>query len=222
MRPLLLILQAVVLLLPLAAQRTASRRVIVISVDGLDQRYLDDADRLGLRIPNIRRLMKEGQWSRGVVGVVPTVTWPTHTTMISGVEPVVHGIRGNRRPPAEGGEYYWSASLLKVRTLLDAMKAAGRTTAAITWPVTVDAPVTYNLPEYFRKRRGGDMDTQSIESKCVPPDLVKRIATMFPAFPQQWMEDRTRVMAALYLLKTVRPDLTLLHLVDLDSEQHEN
>ncbi len=211
----LALLSAVV---PVGAQ---PRRVLVVSVDGLDQRYLDDADRLGLRIPNIRRVLKEGQWSRGVIGQAPTVTWPSHTTLISGVGPDVHGILGNRRPKSEGGQYYWSASLLHARTLLDAVKAAGRTSATITWPVTVDAPVTWNLPEYFQRRRGGDMDVRSIESKCVPADLVKNIAAVYPAFPREWMEDRSRTMAALYLLKTAQPDLILLHLVDLDSEAHQ-
>ncbi|MGC4051303.1 MAG: ectonucleotide pyrophosphatase/phosphodiesterase [Paludibaculum sp.] len=204
----------------MAAQ--APRRVLVVSVDGLDQRYLDEADRLGLRIPNLRRLMKEGQWAHGVIGQAPTVTWPSHTTLISGVGPEVHGIKGNRRPKSEGGEYYWSASLLRAHTLLDALKTAGRTSATITWPVTVDAPVTWNLPEYFLRRRGGDMDVRSIESKSVPADLVNRISAMYPAFPREWMEDRNRTMAALYLLKAVQPDLILLHLVDLDSEAHQS
>lgn len=199
-----------------------THRLLVVSVDGLDQRYLADCDRLGLKIPHLRRLMKEGQWSQGVVGVVPTITWPSHTTILSGVDPRVHGILGNRRPRTEGGDYYWSASLLKAGTLLDAMKAAGRTTAAVTWPVTVDAPLTYNLPEYFQRRRGGDMDTRSIESKSVPADLVTRIAAIYPAFPQEWMEDRTRTLAVLFLLKTAQPDLILVHLVDLDSEAHDN
>ncbi|MEJ7609442.1 MAG: alkaline phosphatase family protein, partial [Bryobacteraceae bacterium] len=160
----------------------AQRPVLVLSVDGLDARYLNDCDRLGLKIPHLRKLMKEGQWAQGVMGVVPTVTWPSHTTLISGVTPGVHGILGNRRPREEGGDYYWSAKLLKVKTLLDAATQAGRKTAAITWPVTVDAPVTYNLPEFFAKRRGGEMDLPSIASRAVPADLVSQVAAMFPSF----------------------------------------
>jgi arylsulfatase A-like enzyme len=205
-----------------AAAAFARQPLLVISVDGLDQRYLADADAMKLKIPNLRRLMREGQWSRGVVGVVPTITWPSHTTMITGVDPERHGIRGNRRPASEGGDYYWSAKLLKARTLLDAAREAGLKTATITWPVTVDAPVDYNLPEYFQRRRGGSMDLRSIGSKSTPADLVERIAGMFPSFAQEWMDDRTRTQAVVYLLKTVRPDLILLHLVDLDSEQHDN
>lgn len=199
-----------------------ARPVLVISVDGLDHRYLADADKLGLKIPNLRRLIREGQWAQGIIGVVPTVTWPSHTSMISGTTPAEHGILSNRRPPEEGGDYYWNVNLLKSRTLLDALQAAGRTSATITWPVTVDAPVTYNLPEYFKKRRGGAMDLPSISSKSKPADLVQKIAAEFPSFAQEWMDDRTRALATLYLLKSARPDLILVHFVDLDSEAHDN
>ena len=75
--------------------------LLVISIDGLDYRYLRDADQLGLKIPNLRRVMAQGEVADGVVGVFPTVTWPSHTTLITGVAPRVHGIRGNRRPRAD-------------------------------------------------------------------------------------------------------------------------
>ncbi|HWB98168.1 MAG TPA: alkaline phosphatase family protein, partial [Bryobacteraceae bacterium] len=126
------------------------------------------------------------------------------------------------RPKTEGGEYYWSVSLLRAPTLLDAAHQAGRKTAAITWPVTVDAPLDWNLPEYFHRRRGGSMDLASIESRSKPKDLVARITAEFPSFPQEWMDDRTRTQAVVYLLRHEHPDLLLVHLVDLDSEEHDN
>ncbi|RDJ93757.1 hypothetical protein B4Q13_19700, partial [Lacticaseibacillus rhamnosus] len=78
---------------------SAKQPLVVVSVDGLDNRYLANADQMGLKIPNLRKLMREGQVSGGVIGVVPTVTWPSHTTMITGVDPVKHGILANWRPP---------------------------------------------------------------------------------------------------------------------------
>ena len=204
----------------LAASAALARQpLVVISVDGLDNRYLAQADEMQLRIPNLRKLMREGQYSKGIVGVFPTITWPTHTTMISGVDPVAHGILGNWRPP---GDRYLDYGQIKVPTLIGAARAAGLKSAAITWPVTVGAPVDWNLPEYFEKRQGGSMDLRSVESKANPPDLVKAIARVYPSFPQEWMDDRTRTVAAVYLLERERPDLLLLHLVDLDSEEHEN
>jgi predicted AlkP superfamily pyrophosphatase or phosphodiesterase len=207
--------------LPSTPADAASRKLLVISVDGLDYRYLRDADSLKLKIPHMRRLMREGLTAQGVVGVVPTITWPSHTTLITGVPPAVHGILGNRRPAAEGGEYYWDVSLLKVPTLLDAARKAGLKSAAVTWPVTVNAPVDYNLPEYFRKRQGGSMDLPSIETKATP-GLVEEIAKEYPSFPQEWMEDRTRAQATAFLVARKNADLVLTHLVDHDAEAHES
>jgi arylsulfatase A-like enzyme len=206
---------------PAQSRPRAGRPLLVISVDGLDYRYLRDADKLGLKIPNLRRLMREGEVTEGVTGVFPTVTWPSHTTMITGVAPAEHGILGNRRPKEEGGDYYWGVSLLKVKTLWHAAREAGLKTAAITWPVTVEAAIDFNLPEYFRRRQGGAMDLRSIEERATP-GLVEKIATAYPSFAQEWMDDRTRTLAVLYLLKHERPDLILLHLVDLDAEAHHN
>ncbi len=203
----------------LAGSLFAAQPLVVISVDGLDNRYLAQADRMGLKIPTLRRLMREGQYSKGVVGVVPTITWPSHTTILTGVDPVVHGILGNWRPP---GEKYLDYSQIKSPNLIGAAHQAGLTIAAITWPVTVNAPADWNLPEFFALRRGGDMDIRSIESKANPPDLVTKVAADFPSFGQQWMDDRIRTMAALWILRHEKPGLMLLHLVDLDSEEHDN
>ena len=209
---------------PLQAQAAkggrAGQPVLVISVDGLDYRYLRDADQLGLKIPTLRRLLREGEVTEGIIGVYPTVTWPSHTTMITGVTPAEHGILSNRRPRTEGGDYYWDVSLLRTRTLWEKVGAAGLKTAAITWPVTVGAAIDLNLPEYFEKRRGGAMDLPSIEAKATP-GLVAKIARAYPSFAQEWMDDRTRTLATRYLLEVEKPDLILLHLVDLDAEAHE-
>lgn len=205
---------------PVVTRPASSHRpLLVISVDGLDHRYLRDADKLGLKIANLRRLMREGEWTDGVIGVFPTVTWPSHTTMITGVAPYQHGILNNRRPQAEGGEYYWNVELLRVKTLWHATRAAGLKSAAITWPVTVNATIDFNLPEYFARRDGGGMDLSSINAKGTP-GLVEKIAKAEPSFMQEWMDDRTRTLATVYLLKNEKPDLTLLHLVDLDAEAH--
>ena len=184
---------------------------MLVSVDGLDHRYLRQSDQLGLKIPNLRRLLREGLWADGVVGEVPTITWPSHTTMLTGVPPSVHGIQKNQ---------VWDYSSIKVKTLWDEVAAARRTTAAITWPVTVGAPVTWNLPEYFEKRQGGSMDLAAIAKKATP-GLIDEISKRYPSFPQQWVDDRTRTLATIYLIREKHPDFLALHLVDLDSEEHD-
>ena len=111
--------------------------------------------------------------------------------------------------------------LIRVPTLLTCAAAQGLTSATVTWPVTVDAPVTYNLPEFFARRNGGSMDMESVASKAVPTTLAADISKDAPSFPQEWMDDRTRTLATVWLLAHKQPDLLLVHLVDLDSDQHD-
>ena len=197
-----------------------AHKLLVVSVDGLDWRYLRDRDSLGLRIPTMRQLLAHGRYADGVIGVWPTITWPSHTSLITGVRPDQHGILGNRRPKSEGGDYYWTVDLLKAPTIWQAVHASGRTTASVTWPVTTNAAIDFNLPEYFLRRQGGSMDLKGVASKATP-GLVKEISSADPSFPQQWVDDRTRILATLFLLRAKRPDLVLVHLVDLDSEEHD-
>jgi hypothetical protein len=218
----MLLIVALLSCLPLYAKAAnrPPRKLLVVSVDGLDWRYLRDRDQMGLSIPNIRKLLAGGEVANGVIGVFPTITWPSHTSIITGVRPDQHGILGNQRPRSEGGDYYWTPNLLHARTLWQCAAEHGLTTASITWPVTTDAAITYDLPEYFQRRNGGSMDLASVASKATP-GLVEGITKMYPSFAQQWVDDRTRTQAVLYLLKEKQPDLILVHLVDLDSEEHD-
>lgn len=197
------------------------RPLLVISIDGLDYRYIRDRDKMGLKIPNLRAFLARADVADGVTGVFGTVTWPSHTSMITGVRPQQHGILNNKRPAAEGGDYYWTPSLLAAKTLWHRVREAGGKTAAITWPVTTNADIDYNLPEYFKRRNGGAMDIDAIEEKSTPRDLVKQIRAAYPSFGTEWMDDRNRTLGTMYIVSRLKPQLTLLHLVDLDSEQHE-
>ena len=55
----------------LAAQQN---RLLVISIDGLDHRWLRDADQLGMKIPTLRELMRRGSRADGVVGISDFLT----------------------------------------------------------------------------------------------------------------------------------------------------
>jgi hypothetical protein len=196
----------------------ARRPLLLISIDGLDHRYLRDRDALGLKIPNLRRLIDGGAWADGVIGVMPTVTFPSHTTIVTGVRPDQHGILSNN---VSAGRRYFEASHLKVPALWDAARKAGLKSGNVHWPVTVGAAIDFNLPEYFERRQGGGMDFRAMESKSTP-GLVDKIAARFPSFAQEWVDDRVRALATIYLLKHEKTDFVLLHFVDHDSEAHEN
>ena len=66
------------------AQEQTPPLLVVISVDGMRPDYVTEADARGAKVPNLRRFLKEGTYAEGVVGVVPTVTYPSHTTRACG------------------------------------------------------------------------------------------------------------------------------------------
>jgi predicted AlkP superfamily pyrophosphatase or phosphodiesterase len=220
MRKYLAILAMAVAALCLPAEGAAKHKLLVISVDGMDWRYLRDAGTLGLKLPNIRRLLARSQAADGVIGVWPTVTWPSHTSMLTGVQPFRHGILANASGPLDISQSYWSAAKIKVPTLIQCARAAGLTTAGVNWPVTVNAALTWNLPEAYAKRNGDSSDLESVD-RYGTPGLVAEITRSYPSFAYRWLDDRTRTLATIYLLQQKHPDLLLLHLAELDSEAHE-
>src|ERR1700761_8812824 len=69
--------------------------LVIISIDGMKPEYATHADEHGLKVPELRSFLKEGTYAEGVIGVVPTVTYPSHTTLVTGVWPVQHGVYSN-------------------------------------------------------------------------------------------------------------------------------
>jgi predicted AlkP superfamily pyrophosphatase or phosphodiesterase len=84
---------AAALALPLIVAAQTQHKLLVISIDGLDARFLTDPA-LRVKVPNIRRLMREGA-SATVIGVTPSETWPANTSLVTGVAPWQHGIIAN-------------------------------------------------------------------------------------------------------------------------------
>lgn len=204
-------------LLSVAALAQA-RSLLVISIDGLDNRYLRDADKIGARIPNLRRLCAEGAWADGVVGVMPSVTFPSHTTMVTGAHPHQHGIVYNTD---ENKVRYWYSSQIKVPVLWDAAREAGLKTGVVDWPVTVGGNIDYNFPEKFSGGNAGRMEMAAHEDVSTP-GLIAKITAQFPSFPRPIVDDRARTQAVLYMLQQERVDLILVHLADHDADAHAN
>src|SRR5262249_61394065 len=69
-----------------------SSHVVVISLDGFMGALWQDPT---LPFPTLRKLAREGGWAQAMLPVNPTVTWPNHTAIISGVGPAQHGVLYN-------------------------------------------------------------------------------------------------------------------------------
>lgn len=133
--------------------QTNQPSVVLISIDGLKPDYILNADQHKLKIPHLRRILAEGAHAKAVTGVLPTVTYPSHTTMVTGVSPSKHGIFYNSPFDPFGQNqsgWMWYAEDIKSLTLWEAVNKAGGISSSVDWPVTVGAPIRYNIAQFWR------------------------------------------------------------------------
>ncbi len=217
---------ALVLVLLLGfAEQSQAQSVVLISVDGMRPDYVTKADQHGLKAPNLRRIMHEGAYAEGVIGVVPTVTYPSHTTLITGVSPAIHGIYSNTTFDPEQKNlqgWYWYSEDIKVPTLWDLARAAGLSTASVNWPVSVGANVDYLIPEVWRA--GTEDDRKLVRALSTPgllPKLEAELGLYADELNADLPNDRLRAKFAIAIIQKYKPKLITIHLAALDHIQHQ-
>ena len=208
---------------PTRAQ-TLRPAVILLSIDGMKPDYVLEADKHGLKVPNLRRLIADGAYATAVTGVTPTVTYPSHTTLITGVTPSVHGILNNSPfdpLSANADGWYWYADDIKVPTLWDVAGQAGLVTANVDWPVSVGAHITFNIAQYWRA--AFPEDHKLLRALSTPGLLedAERDCGPYPAGYQYTLaDDGRRARFVAWMLEKKRPDFTTAYLGSLDEEEH--
>jgi predicted AlkP superfamily pyrophosphatase or phosphodiesterase len=190
--------------------------VLMISLDGMKPEYVTRAKEHDLKLPVLERFLADGTYAEGVVGVIPTVTYPSHSTMVTGVWPAEHGIYSNLvfDPLGEHpGEWYWYFRELKVQTLYQAAAQAGLTTAAVSWPVTVGAPINYLIAEFAQSEKTAVPAGELVK----PVDLKDKIGVTVPA---NATDDEKKTAWSVGIIKTYKPNFMLVHLAMLDHQEH--
>lgn len=211
-------------LLALALARPAApadHRVVLISIDGMSPCFYLEPESYGLRIPNIVRLRDTGVAAEGVVGVYPSVTYPSHTTLVTGVRPAEHGIVRNIKVD----DWYLDSADIRVPTLWDAARAAGLVTAIVTWPASYGAGVDYLVPENLGSHedlldrvRAGTTEGLFAELEAASGITPRMVPFSHPDAGVP-LDDFTAAFAAA-LIRTKQPDFIALHFLDLDHRRH--
>src|SRR5690242_11698063 len=195
--------------------------VIMISIDGLIPDYYVEPAKYGLKVPNLVKMKLGGSYADGVEGVFPTVTYPSHTTMITGVRPAIHGIIQNRIFEAptdpQTQEWYWFAEALKTDTLWSIAKKSGLTTASVGWPVTVGANIDYNYPE-ISDPKGSPRGKRT--AQYATPGLIEKALANGTGGDDT--TDGRRCAISEYIINTYKPDLMLIHVIELDGVHHKD
>ncbi len=198
-------------------------RMIVLSADGMRPDFYRRPEKFGLKIPNLRKLVDAGASADAVESIFPTTTYPAHATLVTGVPPRVHGIYSHLAsldPTEAPRPRTWFASAIRVPTLWDVARAAGRKVATISWPVTAGARIDYNIPEIWDPAAPDPHRDLATAARHSTPGLFEEVSkALLPILPNA-TPDRLRAEAALYLWQRCRPDLLLVHFVYYDQLAH--
>ena len=80
--------------------------IVLVSLDGFKADYLDR-----MPLPNLRRVMERGARAKAMVPVFPSLTFPNHYSLVTGMYPGRHGIVANRfYDPARKASYVYTDS----------------------------------------------------------------------------------------------------------------
>jgi predicted AlkP superfamily pyrophosphatase or phosphodiesterase len=216
------------------AQPQAAPHVVLVTIDGMRGDYIGDADGYHLKIPNLRRLMREGSFSPRTLSVFPTLTGTAHTALVTGTGALKHGILGNNKFDPSTWVYradnpdnydaqppYRDHADIKVATLWTAARARGLKTAAIGWPQTTGGPIDYRLDvvvgttgadSHRRIAAGASAGwLEKVEERLGPLQAV-----------DLRMADHLKALVAAEILRQFRPSFLAVHFSLTDATQHAN
>ncbi len=211
-----------------AAEPVRDRCVVLISLDGLANFYLDDPQ---AEMPFLKSLIKTGARAAGTVCTFPTVTWPNHTTMVTGVPAAAHGVLGNAYLNRKTGEkvqlltdpVFDKDDVVASPTIYDVAHAAGLRTAGIIWPATRNAKtLDFQVPDMPKdgwQRYGTPTWLEELRTAGIPVDRHADYCndSSGGGVLRDWLYTRL----AAHLFEHHPPNLLLLHLIEVDHIEHK-
>lgn len=196
------------------------KRVMVISFDAAgsaDLAYLKT-------LPHFKRILSEAALCPHVNSVYPSLTYPAHTSIVTGRMPKNHGVVNNIKlqPGRENPDWIYQRRYIKSQTLYGEAKKKGMKTAGLLWPVIGRSGMDYYVPEIMVTRK---WQNQILANALNGPigyqlELQRRFGHLRDGIRQPGLDDFITA-CALYTIRKYNPDLFFLHLTDADSMRHE-
>lgn len=194
------------------------RQTIVLSLDGFPAYYWSDP-KYHVYFPHLAELFRKYGVTE-IATVNPSVTYPAHTSMVTGKDPGEHGIYNNTlSDPFEknDGGWMWYAEDIHTPTLWDIAKKEKKSTGNVFWPVTVGARIDWNLPQYWRKKIPEDDKLL----RAISTNGLHKEAELAVGSPlNDVAKDEAKLKTATWLFQKKKPNLLFVYTTDLDTMHH--
>lgn len=196
-----------------------SQRLVIISLDAVGSKDLPFMSSL----PNFKRFMQHAALCANVSSVYPSLTYPAHTSIVTGRLPKNHGIINNTlfQPFRKSPDWMWQRKYIKGTTLYDEALKKGWKVASLLWPVTAKSKIQYNLPEIFANRPWQNQVMVSAMNGSVQYqlELKKHYGYLLDGMKQPALDDFVQ-KSALYTIDHYCPNMMLIHFTDVDTNRH--
>lgn len=195
------------------------RKAVILSLDAC---FREDAAHFD---GYLKQLMEESAVCTRVKTVYPALTYPAHTTLITGCDPAEHGI-GHNQPHQPGVDaanraWYWDAKHVQRPGLFEAVHRAGGRCASVLWPVTGKHPhIRWNFPEVVALP--GESQVLKMLRYGTWPWVLSteiRLGRQRVSTKEPHLSDYGETLCR-DVIRRHQPDLTALHMVDVDEMRH--
>ncbi|MGL5353177.1 MAG: alkaline phosphatase family protein [Clostridium sp.] len=197
-----------------------AKHVIIISLDGIFEK---DFEKL-CNMKAFKELIKMGSYSNKVKTVYPTLTYPVHTSIITGVYPNKHGvIHNNQFQPGISENmqtWFWYTNQVKTNSLFDIVKIKNLKTCSLFWPVTGGGNIDYNIPEILALE--GENQSLKILKAGTANYLLReelKYKNLRDGIKQPALDKFTTKVAVDTIINK-KPNLLTMHLVAVDYLRH--
>ena len=208
-----------------AKEAAVMRRAIVLSVDAM---VFEDTETLR-QLPVFSSLWEKCARVERVRSVYPTLTYPCHATMMTGVYPDRHGVISNEQelPGQLKPKWIHFRESVKAPTFFDKAKEAGMVTGSVFWPVTGNDPsIDYLVDAYWPQRPGQTIAEALLESGTSPElmeDIVQHTLPLVEGKPRQHPQNDDFIFAtACAILRKYKPQLLAIHPAHIDHYRHKS
>jgi len=210
----------------------ADRHVVLISLDGFPAYLWRDET---LALPHLRQLAAAGVVADAMTIVNPAITWPNHTSLVTGVAPQKHGVLYNGLvtrlgpgKPIKNEQWADKAKLVRVPTVYDAAFHAGLTTAEVDW-VAITRPGTINWSFAEIVDPTAVLPREMVAAGVATEQEIQAVAEKKPVVglniePPKRLNaaerDELWTRAASFVFQKHRPNLLLFHPLNTDGQHH--
>ncbi len=196
--------------------RWPDRPVVVVCVDGSEPDYIEEAIKAGV-MPWMKKVLEGSGTDLRSDCVVPSFTNPNNLSIVTGVEPAVHGICGNFYYDRENDVEVMmnEPSLLRTPTIFKAFQDAGARVAI----VTAKDKLRRLLGNELTMGEGGAIcfSSEKADQATIEENGIENVVEMVGMpVPSVYSAELSEFIfaAGVKLMETVRPDIMYLSTTD--------